>query len=68
MNEVDFLLRKKEELLQKIKQLETELNEEKDNEDTWGGHDGPGYMELEHELLLRVEFLKEIEIKIKKSQ
>jgi len=58
------LLKKKEALAKRISEIESELNEEKDNEDTWGGHEGPGYMDTEAELLLRVELLKDIEKRI----
>lgn len=66
MDTKDILIKKKIELLKRIKWLENELNEEKDNEDTWGGHEGPGYMDLENDLVIRVQFLKEIEEKLRK--
>lgn len=64
MNTLASLIEKREELKKRIKWLEKELNQEKDNEDTWGGHDGPGYMDLENDLQLRVAMLKEVETKI----
>lgn len=66
MDQKEQLIKKREELKEKIVWLEKELNEEKDNEDTWGGHEGPGYMDLENDLMLRVELLKEIEKKLEK--
>lgn len=66
MDKLTDLKKKRDELKQRIAWLEKELNEEKDNEDTWGGHDGPGYMDLENELIVRVELLKDIEEKIHK--
>jgi len=59
-------LKKRELLMRKIRELEDELNEEKDNEDTWGGHENPGYMNLEEDLRTKTMMLKDLDEMIKK--
>ncbi len=50
----------------KIRELEHELNVEKDAEDTWGGHDGPDFMDRENELQVMIRVVKDLEETIAK--
>lgn len=66
MDSKEELLLRKKRLLERIEWLEKELNVEKDMEDTWGGHDGSDFMDLENELRVVVEMLKFVESRLKK--
>jgi len=59
-------LKKRELLMRTINELESELNEDKDNEDTWGGHESPEYMNLEEDLRAKIMMLKDLDEMIKK--
>lgn len=65
--EIEKLLAEAKRLKEKIKKLEEKYQDlEMDNEDTWGGHDGPMAMGYENERRLLDEMLAEVNKELEK--
>ena len=64
---IKHLLEERTKLADKLKALMDDYQEvDNDNEDTWGGHDGPQAMQMENEKYLFDEAIYEIDQELKK--
>jgi hypothetical protein len=65
-NKIDLLLIEKKKLEDKLKRLLEEFtSSDNDNEDTWGGHDGPQSLRMENEKYLLDVAIDEIKRELK---
>jgi len=62
---VKILLESREKLVKKLKMLQKEFNEEKENEDAWPGHDTNFLLQLQQDEQLVISMLKEVEKELK---
>ncbi len=66
LNKLKDLQEQKKKILEKIKNLETIFEEEKDNEECWPGHSSTRYQTAGNEIQVLTELLENIEGEIKK--
>lgn len=66
LNKLKDLQEQKKKILEKIKNLETIFEEEKDNEECWPGHSSTRYQTAGNDIQVLTELLESIEGEIKK--
>jgi len=58
---IDDLLKRQKKYTKKLEKLWKDFRGDKDNEDSWGGHDGPVLMQVQEDIEITTRFLSEIE-------